>query len=335
VIEIIEHADAGSGNGNFVRVGDSQSQVSLTVYQDIYHQVTGRTEQVRKRYSDNLLVDFGELDQLNHKILQLCDVHNVVARNESVSVFHEKDRKEQFTSFERFRAYNANTAIPTVSIVLRYNFSIVPAGRERPQEYMVSIRLNSRVAAIKQMENDAPPFMRGRGRFFGFMAGLTAEVTIDYADYVIARGFLEAFDEWVTGCKVTPNRKYIHALQRHSHRIPEVAQLLIASIVIYFGLQSVPQYFNEQTTPGTWARFFIVFSGGSYVLITLVSQTAELIETAIDSFPEMAYLKLNKGDEKLIDEAKGAEPRAWLHGGFGAVSSIILGIISSKLERFL
>lgn len=331
--EIIEHADAGNGNGHVIRVGESQSQVSLKVYQDIYHQVTGRTEQVRKRYSENLLVDFSELEQLNHKVLQLCDVHNVIAKNESVSVFHEKERKEQFTSFERFRAYNANTVSPTVSVVLRYNFSIVPAGRERPQEYVVNIRLNSRVATIKQMENDAPPFLRGR--FFGFMAGLTAEVTIDYADYVVARGFLEAFDEWVAGCKMTPSSKSLQLMRRHSHRVPEVAQLLVAATVVYFGLQSVPQYFNDQTTPAIWARFLIIFSGGSYILITLVSKTAELVEEAIDTFPEMAYLKLNKGDEKLIDEAQSAKPRAWLRGGIGAIGSIVLGIISAKLERFL
>lgn len=331
--EIIEHADAGNGNGNVVRVGESQSQVSLKVYQDIYHQVTGRTEQVRKRYTENLLVDFGELEQLNHKVFQLCDVHNVIAKNASVSVFHEKDRKEQFTSFERFRAYNANTSSPTVSIVLRYNFSIIPAGRERPQEYVVNIRLISRVATVRQMENDAPPFLQGR--FFGFMAGLTAEVTIDYADYVIARGFLEAFDEWIAGCKVTPRSKALQFARRRSHLIPEIAQLLVAASVVYFGLQSVPQYFGTETTPATWARFLIIFCGGSYILISLVKKTAELIEEAIDTFPEVAYLKLNKGDEKLIDEAQSAKPRAWLRGGIGAISSILLGIISAKLERFL
>lgn len=331
--QIIEHADAGNGDSHVVRVGESLSPVSLKVYQDIYHQVTGRTEQIRKRYSENLLVDFDELEQLNHKIFQLCDVHNVIAKNESVSVFHEKERKEQFTSFERFRAYNSNTASPTVSVVLRYNFSVIPAGREKPQEYAVNIRLISRVAAIKQMEDEAPSFMRGR--FFGFMAGLTAEVTIDYVDYVIARGFLEAFDEWIAGCKVTPPSKLLQILRRYSHRIPEAAQLLVAGTVIYFALQSIPHYFGDQTTPADWARFFIVFSGGSYILITLVSETARQIERAIDNFPEMAYLNLNKGDGKLIDGARSAKPRALLRGGLGVISTIVLGIISAKLERFL
>lgn len=64
--EIIEHDDVG--NGRVVRVGQTQSQVSLKIYQDIYHQVTGRTEQIRKRYSENILAEFSDLQQLHHKI---------------------------------------------------------------------------------------------------------------------------------------------------------------------------------------------------------------------------------------------------------------------------
>lgn len=60
--EVIEHRDAG---GSSVRVGDGESCVPVKVYQDVYHQVTGRTEEIRKRYSDNLLIDFSELEQLH------------------------------------------------------------------------------------------------------------------------------------------------------------------------------------------------------------------------------------------------------------------------------
>lgn len=331
--EIIEHSDTGSGAGRVVRVGESQSQVSLKVYQDIYHHLTGRTEQIRKRYTENLLIDFSELEQLHHKVMQLCDVHRIVAKNETISVFHEKERKEQFTSFERFRAYNANTSSPTVSVVLKYNFSIIPAGLERSQEYIVTIRLTSIVGVLNQMEADAPAFMRGR--FSRFMAGGAAEVTIDYADYVIARGFLEAFDEWVSGCKATPKSPSLNFLRRNSHYIPSITQLLVVAIVIAFGLQAVPTFFTTQTTSATWARFFIIYSGGAYVLLNLVQITAGLIEQAIDTFPEMSYLNLNKGDVKLINEAKLEKPKAYLRLFLGCFGSIALGIISAKLEKFV
>ena len=55
---VVEHPDNGDSNIEVIRVGDSESRVSLKIYQDNYHQVTGRTEQVRKRYSDNLLAPY-------------------------------------------------------------------------------------------------------------------------------------------------------------------------------------------------------------------------------------------------------------------------------------
>ena len=329
--EIIEHNDAG--NNNAVRIGESQAPVSLKVYQDIYHQVTGRTEQIRKRYTQNLLLEFQELEQLHHKVMQLCDIYRIVARNEVISVFHEKERKEQFTSFERFRAYNTNTSSPTVSVVFKYNFSIIPAGLQRPQEYIVTIKLTSRVAVLNQMEAEAPAFMRGR--FFSFMGGSAAEITIEYADYVIARGFLEAFDEWVLGCKATPKSKTLAFFRGRSHNIPTVAQLILAAFVVFFAIQAIPLYFQPRTNPETWARFFVVYNGGAYILISLVSMTASYIEHAIDTFPELSYLNLNKGDEKLIDEAKQEKPKAYFRLLIGSIGSVMLGILSAKLEKFM
>jgi hypothetical protein len=331
--ELVEHPDKGNGKVEVVNVGEGHSSVSLKTYQDIYHQVTGRTEQIRKRYSENLLIELGDIEQLNHKVRQLCDVHKVVAGNDTVTVFHAKERKEQFTSFERFRAYNANTASATVSLVLRYHFSIIPAGNSRPQEYVVNIRLTSKVAAIEQLQEEAPPFMRGR--LFGFMVGPAAEVTVDYADYVIARGFLEAVDEWVKGCRKTSTNKIVGLLQAYSHYIPGTAQISAAAAVSYFAYQAVPNVVGDGTNPAAWARFAIIFLGGSYIMVNLVRTFAELTERAIDSFPELSYVKLNRGDELLVESAQKSTPRAWIRLAVSAILTIALGVISSKLEKFI
>jgi len=330
---LIEHSDNGDGNIDVVTVGEAGSRVSLKVYQDIYHQVTGRTEQIRKRYSDNLLVEFPEIEQLHFKVQQLCDVHKIVACNEIISVFHEKERKEQFTSFERFRAYNANAASPTVSLVLKYNFSIIPAGLKRPQEYAVSIRLTSRVAMLQQIEEEAPPFVRGH--LAGFVALNTAEVTIDYADYVIARGFLEAFDEWLRGCKKTPPIALLNPLRRWSGYIPGTAKLVAGALISWFAFQSVPTYFTASMQPDVWARFFVVYAGGALILVPLMGTIGSLIEEAVDSYPVLSYLKLNKGDINLIEEFAGRKRVVIFKLALSSVSTIALGIVSAKLEKLL
>ena len=331
--DLIEHSENGDGNVEVIRVGESGSRVSLKVYQDIYHQVTGRTEQIRKRYSDNLLVEFAEIEQLHFKVQQLCDVHEIVACNEVISVFHEKERKEQFTSFERFRAYNANAASPTVSLILKYNFSIVPAGLERPQEYAVSIRLTSRVAMLQQIEEEAPPFVRGH--LAGFVALNTAEVTIDYADYVIARGFLESFDEWIRGCKKTPPIALLNPMRRWSGYIPGAAKLVAGALISWFAFQSVPTYFSTSTQPEMWARFFVVYAGGALILVPLMGAIGGLIEESVDSYPVLSYLKLNKGDVNLIEEFGDRKRSVILKLALSSVFTVALGIVSAKLEKLL
>lgn len=43
--EIIEHGD--NGNTSVIGTDDKTPQISLKLYQDIYHQITGRTEKIR------------------------------------------------------------------------------------------------------------------------------------------------------------------------------------------------------------------------------------------------------------------------------------------------
>lgn len=332
---LIEHGNGnGSGNGALptVQVGNS-TQVSLKEYQDIYHQITGRTEQIRKRYSDNLRITISELEQLNYKITQLCDVHHVIASNETITIFHEKERKEQFTSFDRFTKYNANAVSPTVSVHLKYNFSIVLPGIEKPQEYVVAIRLTSRVALVKEMEEDAPPFMRGA--MYGYLTRNTAEITVDYADYIVARAFIEAFNEWVEGCDKKPRLLWLEFLSRWSFTIPGALRLVTALGITYLALKAVPVFFVPGMDIDVAPRFFIIYSAGALVLIGSLFQAGRLIERAIDHYPTLSYLRLNKGDENLIAEFRSRRRLVVWKFVAGCALTILLGLATTKLEKFI
>ena len=330
--ELIEHSDNGNGRGEVVSVGNEQSPISLKVYQDIYHQITGRTEQIRQRYADNILIDFSEIEQLHFKIMQLCDVHTVIANNELISVFHEKERKEQFTSFERFKAYNSNATKPTVNVVLRYNFSILLSDRKQPQEYIVTVRLTSRVAMLHTIEEEIPPFMRGR--FLGLSTANTAEVSVEYADYVVARSFLEAFDEWIEGCNSKPKNKILDVAQEYSHLIPKCLQLLLVAVLLYFCIEQLPHSLSSQS-PEEWGRFFIVFSAAFYFVNSISESAGRIIEKSIDNVQQISYLKINKGDEKLIDKFSDRNKSTlWKFAG-GCLLTIVLGVVSSKIAGFI
>ncbi|MCS6236322.1 hypothetical protein G3495_14490 [Shewanella baltica] len=323
--ELIEYND----KENVIVIGNEQFPISLKVYQDIYHQITGRTEKISKKYSDNILLDFSEIEQLHYKIMQLCDVHTVIANNEVISVFHEKERKEQFTSFERFKAYNSNATKPTISVVLRYNFSIILPDRKQTQEYIITIKLTSRVTMLQAMEEEIPPFMRGR--FVSFADQHTAEVSVEYADYIVARSYLEAFDEWIEGCNSKQSNRFLDLAQAYSYVIPKALKLLMSSVLIFYCLKSVPTFLSS-TSPQDWGRFFVIFGGAFYFVISISETSGRIIEKSIDSIQLMSYLKLNKGDEKLISKFSERNKSTIFRFIGGCVLTLILGVISSKLS---
>jgi hypothetical protein len=70
-------------------------------------------------------------------------------------------------------------------------------------------------------------------------------------------------------------------------------------------------------------------------MLTLASAAGDMIENAIDSYPVLSYLKLNRGDSNLIDEFQGKKTKVNIQFIGGCLLTIILGVISCKLDRLI
>jgi len=313
--------------------GQNTTSLSLKTYQDIYHQITGNTEEIRKRYKEAICLDYSDVEQLHHKIEQLCDIHNIVAANCTATIFYEKDRKEQFTSFEKLRSFNANSPSPVDSLVLQYKFSIVPAKLKKPQEYTITIRISSRVTQIKQILEEAPTFMAPP--LVAMVSSETTEIRIQYVDYVIARGFIEAFDEWIAGCTKTPENKAVKWLQKRSHIIPPIGKLVIALLYSFFIYQAIDRQLGNDNSMVAFSKFFII-SGIAFYVATHVSNLAlRAMEMAIDGYSSESWLKLNKGDEQTIREYKKNSSHNTLKLIVSSIFAVFLGIISSQISTII
>lgn len=330
-----EITEDGGAQTPAVKVGEAtnEKQVSLDLYQQMYRQITGRPEQIRRRYSDNLLISFSEIDQLNYKINQLHTVHNVVAQNTVVTVFHERDRKEQFTTFEQFSTYNSTAPSATTQVVLRYNFSILPPQEVRPKEYSVTIRLTSRVAALHDIEKDTPSFVGGA--FVGAITEFVADIQVEYSDYVVARGFMEAFDEWVSSCNKLPDKPLAKFLQKRSHLFAPFFRTLAAVLLVVFGVHEIGLQFGTNASTVSVLRFLVLYFGGFFIIVSLVHGAGKIMEDAIDRYVILSYLKLNSGDEKLISDFQNRNKRVFGKLAFGVITTLALQVLASYLASFL
>jgi hypothetical protein len=334
----------GKGMSNLIEHGSNEPEIahiestaetplSLKHYQDIYHQITGKTEEIRKRYKDSFRIELCDIEQLHTKINQILDIHNVVASNCSFTIYHEKDRKEQFTSFDKFRAFNSNSTSPILNVVLQYNASIIPARLQKPQEYNIAIRLSSRVAQLKQLKEDAPSFMYGA--LSAMVTSETAEIKVGYADYVIARGFTEAFDEWMSGTKKTKESKTVKSLQKYSHHIPPVGKIAISSMYGFFIFTAIDPILGINPELNIFAKYLILSSVTFVLALSLSEVSFKAIERSIDSITDHSWIKLNKGDEEAIEDASSSTTKSLVRLLVSGLGIITLGIVSSQLSNFI
>lgn len=324
----VERIDNSADNQPTLEIGGRGNLISPKVYQSIYNQITGRTEKTSQTYDDNILVGFDELKQLHVKILQIKDIHKVLAQNETISLFFSGERKEVFTSFERFEKYNSSNVKPTKSLQLKYNFSLLLPETATPQEYVVTIKLVSRFAAIHAFEEKKnrlfPP------QLVNMLVSNTAEISIEYVDFLVTKHYFQTFDEWIKGCPCQPESKLTSWLQTVSHYMPKVIQLIIITSCLYYYnvyISTLSESFNHD-----WGRFFLYSLVSFFILMKIAHIVGEKIELYIDSFRQDSYLNLNNGDKKLIQDFSSRKKTTYMKIMFQLLLTVVLGIISSRLS---
>ena len=103
----------------------------------------------------------------------------------------------------------------------------------------------------------------------------------------------------------------------------------------YFCSKAAAVIAVSNAPPEQWARLTMFYLGGGFILVSLVHIAASVIETSIDGYPELSYLRLNKGDVKLIDEFSARRKRVVLRFLGGCLLTVVLGIAATRLERLL
>jgi hypothetical protein len=332
---IVNDSEVYDGNsGDVAVVGESSrsTAVSLQTLQSIYNELTGKTEQVGKSYNKSFQVEFSDLEQLNLKIIQSCEQYNIVAMNVSASVFYLDDTRDQFSSFERFKLHNAGTSSQVESVLLRYNILIVLPKTKATQAYTISVRVASRTAISKKMARE---FHGAIPAIFKLMGNRVAVVEIEYVDYMLARNFLNIIDGWFGGLKVAKPIPFLDWLQARSHQFPGYfaffATIISASLLIF----ALPNLISETSD----LERFVYLAGLGFLIVYTVNfisrQGGIFAENALDRYSELSYLKLTKGDERAIEDAKNENKSSLLRTGFALLVPILTSVIAKVLSIYL
>jgi len=334
----MEKSEVIDGNINSLvpSSGSEETRVSLKDYQDIYNRITGKSEESSKKYNDSILLCKSDIEELHLKIEQIFDVHVIIAKNVLFVINYEKKRKDQFSSFHQFQSFSQQSTESVRAVVINYNFSLRLPGTSRPQEYSVRVRFQSRLAMIKELRKDAPSFLHGP--LINMITSETAEIRVEYVDYVVARGFLEVFKEWMNGVEKCNENKLVKRIQVYSHLIPPIGKITMAMLYGYFIYSSIDAVFANTVDSANFAHFakFTSVAGILFYLSIILSDVFfKSMENSIDSYSGISWIKLTKGDETLIrSESANKNKDTWMFV-FNLFSTLILGILSSQISDFM
>lgn len=326
-----EKIEAGSPTGDVAIIGDESSSgtpVSMQLLQDIYNEFTGKTEEISQGYSKPFQVEITDIEQLNSKISQIQEQYNICSKNCSVTVYYYKDTREVFSSFERFRLYDSSRLSPVESVLLKYDFLIRLPQTNRLQNYTLSVRLASRISIMKEAEEDFPAGFPFKALF----TGRTANVSINYIDYLVARNFQDSIKDWIDGLEEHKFPKWLIFLQKRSHYIPRITKYVIGSIILLIILRFLSAF--QILDLNQLAKVSVVIFSVFFASFQLAKWFGEYSESSLDRYTELSYIKLNKGDEREITRAKEKNQKNILKTVGGIIGTLVLGILSSIIDKY-
>lgn len=319
-----------------IRIDDSGEidglPVSMQVYQAVYRSITGKTENISRKYTNAFEVNFDDITQLGCKLTQFLEQYNVSEVNHSITVFYSGSTKEQFSSLERFGLYNSSNASPTERIILEFNFLIVLPKVKTPQPYNVQIELTSGLALLHRHKNDFPKHIP-----FGFLVKAiqleTAEVEVKYVDYIVARSILDLVNEWSESLKKNEYSKTLKKFQDNSHHVHTLFKYIFSVIFLVIVIDYSNRFLSDTITNTihlftysviSFAVLFCAYKSGNYIGFR--------VERAIDAIRTTGFsaIRINKGDDVLIDnfskqisKSKSSFVREIIIWIFGIIVSIV------------
>lgn len=319
-----------SSSGDMAVIGEGtpdRTPVSIQVLQQIYHELTGKSEEVSKSYDEAFHINANDFKQLNHKIGQTCEQYNIQAENCSVKVFYINDTKDTFSSFARFEAFNAGSSNAIESVLLTYNFLIILPKVSEPQSYTVTIRVTSPVAIQRKMRTQ----FFSMPKIFKLMGGArTAVVSIKYVDYSVARTVLNTIDEWFIALPQSRPGMLMKFLRRHTDYFRLIARYLAGLVAATVIVGNISVLLPTSPSLPDLAKFLILTFVSIFAAYKLADHVASAAEDSLDCMTDISYICITDGDKKELELAKDRN-RSSLIWGTGKLVLSLLVSVASKL----
>ncbi len=317
-----------NGNNNYLDEIINNKNALTKFVIEMNRRMHEKSKETSKSYKNHSFISFNDIKELHNKNIQM--ITNLSVREETInlqiSTTHVKGEGLDFKNFEEFSKECSANSTPTLEVILIYKFMIFDDDKKDFESYEIENRLISRVSQLKQIEDEAPPFVSKA--FLSNIISPTSKITIKHDNYVKARNFISMFDEWVEGIDESNGFgvKLLNWLKSISHHIRRFGKIAIICILGFFTAKAIDTSLVEINS---LAKFIVAYMTIFFVMWNISDMTLGKLEESIDSYLPLSYLEINKGDKKLIKNYKQRNSKSIFISFLSIAGTIILGIMSS------
>jgi len=304
--------------------------------QSIYHAVTGKTETMSDSLMGNVIINRNNIDELYLSIQDLLSVHKLECKpTTTIIVKYNNSKSVTYSSWERYKSLFTTNNDITSELIIKIECLLDIPGTVQPQRCVINISLDSSlpVLASDKLKNELAEdlslffFLRNDWR-----AGY---ISIDFVDFIIAKGIISTFKEWFDNLDKAPERKITKLFLKH--------QVLVRNCIRNSGIIGVAALIitTSFTHKGLDINLLARLIGICFIIYSLFSIFSNKIEesvfkTIISGMIHTILLISDRdnAEYKKIVEKVPSGPVIIIKSLSSLILNISLGIVSSYIYSY-
>lgn len=315
-----------------VVVLNENEKINLNTYQQIYNEITGKSEEMSKWYNTLYQIEFADILVLHQRIQQHLSQYSINGSNCHIRVYYEDEINDTFSSFDKFQLQHSHSSSAVERVLLRYNFLIIHPETQRSQNYKMEISLGSRITIVKSFLKEHAWY---DGEYIPFFLSRHSGVEIEYVDYNVGKTLLATIDDWYKTLHVAKQSKVLQYLQKNSRYLPAVSRNILVATTLTSILIYAPDFFSVNHTMEGLGLFLLLSLTSLYFLAQIGDFIGKLARKAVNTYCTLSFVKLNKADEHLITDTKKQNSNTFLKLSIQLVVNIGISVISSIIAYYL
>jgi hypothetical protein len=304
----------------------SGRQISLQLVQDVYNDLTGKTESSSRLFFDAHIASLDDLENLHHMISQAVEQYDCTVMNFSMNVRLCDGKSENFSDYSKFKMLGTNRNRATTEIALEYDFLILLPKTSEAKPYKLVVRLRSGIGVIDGFKHTNATETE-QTMYFQLHSG-TGRFDIHYVDLAVARSLEAVVEDWYRGLSKAPSNKFLAVVRSNGRWIPSVVRSCIVGSVLGLSYYMSPDTINSSSE---LFRAILISAVTCGVALSFSVPVAAEARKLIDRSKPPSALLISKADTTLYEMQKNNPLKALLKATLSSFAVVALGLITTYI----